>query len=195
MEYRQHRFRKTAAAERKAGCIEMEVRDYLTEPEKRGFADLWQNVKTDRLTICRTGAVIIFPVENPSLTGRLMDGFGQNGKAYDYHAYDRSLDSTWLDARRIGMILMRLKFPVDLSFAREQQLRFRISSQLEKVLRRIAAGDSTEDLELLCEMGFITDENGEACVRIVRDTGKREMMVRLMNWKHAELHAAFDFSL
>lgn len=173
----------------------MELRDYLKEPEKQGFADLWKDIQTDRLTICSTGAVIIFPVENPSLTGRLMDGFGQNGKAYDYRAYDRSLDSTWLDARRIGMILMRLKYPVDLSFAREQQLRLRLSSQLEKILRRIAAGDSAEDLELLCEMGFITDENGEACVRIMRDTGKRELMVRLMNWKHAELHTAFDFSL
>ena len=84
----------------------------------------------DRAEIRDTGDTVIFPVENETLTDRLLTGFGKNGKAYDYTAYDRALDSAWISPRRAGLMMMRLRYPTDLTPEKQAELRQKISENL-----------------------------------------------------------------
>lgn len=149
----------------------------------------------DRVVVRDTGATVIFPVENETLTERLLSDFGENGQDFSYREYDRALDSAWLSPRRVGMILMRLKYPVGLTGQQKQYLREKISAEMDKVLKRIAAENCTEDLELLCELGFFTADSVDHAISALREAGAHEMMVQLMNWKRENITAVFDFSL
>ena len=149
----------------------------------------------DRAEIRDTGDTVIFPVENETLTDRLLTGFGKNGKAYDYTAYDRALDSAWISPRRAGLMMMRLRYPTDLTPEKQAELRQKISENLEKVLKRTAAEKNQEVLGLLCDGGVFTADNIDDAVRTLRGTGCYEMMVMLMNWQKEHIRSDFDYSL
>ncbi|MCC6093404.1 MAG: hypothetical protein LIV24_00005 [Eubacterium sp.] len=138
----------------------------------------------------------MFPVENSYMMRELLEGFGKNGREYDFTVYDQILDRTWMDARRAEMILMRLKYPLDLSPAKAEEYRNRISQKLQEILKRIAADRNFTVLELLAEEGFFTSGNVEGCIETLRSAGGREMMLWLMNWKNQHFGSdTFDFSL
>lgn len=152
--------------------------------------------REDSVILARSGIEIVFPIENSYLMNQLLPGFGADGKDYDFTAYDRSLDSTWLDPRRVEMILMRLKYPVDMTEERQNVLRKRIIDQLPKILERIAKADDMRVLRLLCEQSIFTKENVGSCVEILGSAGAREMMAELMNWKNRTFGSSeFDFTL
>lgn len=152
--------------------------------------------ETDRIKLQNSGTILVFPVENTYMMNDLLTGFGRNGKEYDFSVYDRVLDRTWMDSRRVEMILMRLKYPEDLAPEKAAEYRGRINAKLEEVLRHLAADRNLPVLKLLAEEGFFNAENIEGCIETLERAGEREMMLWLMNWKNQEIGSdAFDFSL
>lgn len=151
---------------------------------------------TDRIKLQNSDTVLVFPVENTYMMNDLLTGFGRNGKEYDFSVYDRVLDRTWMDSRRVEMMLMRLKYPEDLSPEKAEEYRTRIREKLEEILRHLAADRNLPVLKLLAEEGFFNAENIEGCIKTLERAGEREMMLWLMNWKNQEIGSdTFDFSL
>ena len=148
----------------------------------------------DRAEIRDTEDTVIFPVENETLTDRLLTGFGKNGKAYDYMAYDRALDSAWISPRRAGMMMMRLRYPTDLTPEKQAELRQKISENLEKMIVKCTQKIQQRGFTL-CDGGVFTADNIDDAVRTLRGTGCYEMMVMLMNWKKEHIRSDFDYSL
>ncbi|MGN0363136.1 MAG: hypothetical protein ACI4ET_09880 [Bilifractor sp.] len=151
---------------------------------------------SDRIRLMHSDTVIVFPVENSYMMRELLEGFGKNGREYDFTAYDQILDRTWMDARRAEMILMRLKYPLDLSPAKAEEYQERVAQKLQEILKRIVTDRNFTVLKLLAEEGFFTSENVESCIATLRSAGGKEMMLWLMNWKNQHFGSdTFDFTL
>ena len=142
------------------------------------------------------GSVIAFPAGNNYLLEDLLRGFGQNGRLYDFTAYDRSLESSWLDACRIRMICTRLLDPRDMPEDVQARHRERLLEKLPQILKTLAAAQDQGTLGKLVRLGIVGEENADMCIGVLRGTEAKEMMLWLMDWKQANLgETEFDFSL
>lgn len=159
-------------------------------------ADAFSLCNAETVTLEKTGTRIVLPTENPYLMIDLMAGFGKNGKLYDFSTYDDSLDSTWLDARRIEMICTRLLYPEDLDADKAEELRGRITRKLDEILKTLASSRNMRVLKLIAECGFFKNDNVDICIARFQQLGEREMMAWLMKWKDRTFGMEeFDFSL
>ena len=115
---------------------------------------------------------------------------------FDYRGYD-ALFPTYLNLPdQYGMALCRLNYPVLLE--EETRLGYRnfIRNSLTEILESLAERKDMEHLAQLAELGFITEENVEACMECFQKPGCAKQMSYLLNYRREHLEATeFDFSL
>ena len=139
---------------------------------------------------------VYFPQSDSFLLKTLLQGFGQNGRLYDFTAYDAVLEEKHLNLDRVRMICSRLENGIRLPKGRHAVLWASLYGRMEEVIPMIAEKNEIALLERLNRQGFLTERNIDRLIRFAAGSENKETMAWLMNEKNARMRRkSFDFSL
>jgi hypothetical protein len=126
----------------------------------------------------------------------VLTGFGENGKRYDFSAYDHALKDPSLNAEKVRMMFTRLHHPVDLPEETESVYRRRIGEQLLQITELFAQQNDLHGIRAMCELGFLTGENVDGVIDQLNQAKRQEMLYAVMEYKHEHLETSeYDFFL
>lgn len=139
---------------------------------------------------------IWFPKDHGYYLKKLLEGFGKNGKLYDFTEYDRFLCGDRFNPQRIRMIRGRVCSGYDLAPETADQLKENMRLHEEEVFEGVADRGSEETLEDLAASDFFTEENIDRFTDRINRTDRKDLLVWLMNYKNSRFkNAEFDFSI
>ena len=142
------------------------------------------------------GVTIWFPKDHGYYLKKLLEGFGKNGKLYDFAEYDRFLCGDHFNPQRIRMIRTRSCSGYDLPSDTAEQLKKNMRLHEEEVFEGVADRGTEETLEDLAASDFFTEENIDRFTDRINRTDRKDLLVWLMNYRNSCFKGAgFDFSI
>ncbi len=141
------------------------------------------------------GSFVSFP-KHAYFNEELLKSFGENGRLYDFTAYDSFLLRKHFNADRIRMCCERISSAQMPEEETRKKLYKHIEDNLQDVLRAIAEENAASELKFMIRLGFFTQENIDFSIDVLNKTERRELMTYLMDYKHEKLkNTEFDFSI
>lgn len=180
------------------GAFELSNVEEITIPrsvEKIGKHAFYLSEVT-RAVLEDDGTVILFPGSNSTAIRSLLEHFGEGGGLYDFTAYDDFIHRGRLSTPCVEMALNRLRYPRDLTPEDEAYIRSAISDHIVSVVNIAAKDNAIDVIRGLCEQKLFPEDQIGACIDLLRDKDRMEMMAQVMAYKNENFGAdAFDFSL
>ena len=141
-------------------------------------------------------ATIWFPKDHAFYLKKLLEGFGKNGKLYDFDEYDRFLCGDHFNPQRIKMIRERIGRGYEISAEAAERLLDNLRSHPEEVLEAAAEKGSEETLEDLAAAGFFTEDNIDWFTDQINRTDRKDLLAWMMNYKNRNYKTVeFDFTI
>ena len=126
----------------------------------------------------------------------LLKRFGKNGRLYDFEEYDNFLLRDHFNADRIRMTCERITQDWEITPNIKEKLKRHISDALGEALETLAFENAAEELRMMAEAGFFTEENILGAIDVLNRSDRREMLTYLMDYRNSNLKTAdFDFSI
>ncbi len=139
---------------------------------------------------------ILCPAGHPYLQKQVLDGFGANGKMYDYRFYDRALDDEAVSAAKMKLICYRLLHPVDLPAEMEAHYRKVVGSNLDYTIDLLMEQHDSLTIRMMSELGFFTADNIDHVIDRYAGSEDKDALAVLMDYRHGHFtEDSFDFSL
>ena len=115
----------------------------------------------------------------------------------DYAGYDRLFPTYYTEPFDMMMMACcRLRYPVELPAAQEQEYRGYLSRNLSALLAAIAERDAPQALRELSAFGLFTAGNIDECIDFFNRKRKPILLQTLLQYKHEQLgETAFSFEL
>ncbi len=124
-----------------------------------------------------------------------LEGFGKDGKIYDFTVLDDFLSDQYLTPGRIAMIAVRLKNPKDLSDEKKSGLRTKISDSLAEAIEMLSETRDVMTIESMGELGFFTKDNIDGLIDLMSRTDKKELTAWFMSYKNVHFKDTSGFDL
>lgn len=142
-----------------------------------------------QLTVC-------FPAGHAFHLSELLEGFGKNGKLYDFGLYDRFLMQDHYNPERIKMACGHIRHPYDMDEAALDALKAHVSCDAAELREALMENAKTDSLEELASAGALTKENTEKVIEEAIRTERTDMLSWLMNYKNENFgNEEFDFTI
>ncbi len=142
------------------------------------------------------GDSILCPSTHPYLQKQVLDGFGANGKLYDFSFYDRALSDEALSAAKMKMICFRLLHPEDLPEETAARYRRIVGGNLDYTIDLLMEQRDSLTIRMMAELGFFTADNIDHIIDRYAGSDDKDALAVLLDYRHEHLsQTGFDFSL
>lgn len=138
---------------------------------------------------------VFFGDEDKYNMEKLLEGFGKNGKVYDFAVFDDFLEKEYVTLPRVEMILTRLLNPLDLDPESRSALENRIRDNIDDILELSAIEHNAGVIKDMGELGFFTKDNIDRSIDKMTDLGEKETTAWLMSYKNSHLKCGDDWCL
>lgn len=126
------------------------------------------------------GYQLIFPRSGTMLGPDLVNGFGRNGKFYDFAYYDSRLGEGLITADRVRMMVHRLSNPLFLAEDSRRRFQEILVDNLEECVRKSALEQDYDSVQGMIDLCIIRPEDADACIQVCEEAGSRECTARLI---------------
>lgn len=139
---------------------------------------------------------IFFPAGHAFHLSELLEGFGKNGKLYDFVQYDRFIMQKHYNPERIKMACERIKHPYEMDTDALEALKTHVSCDVKELRESLMENGDTASLEELASVGAITKDNIDLVIEKAIQTESTELLSWLMNYKNENFgNEEFDFTI
>ena len=175
---------------------------YLGDAEKIVIPAFADRIAPDAFSGClphtvvigRTGEEILFPYRHAYYESTLLEGFGLNGRFYDYREYDRFLLMDHMTREKLRMTCRRLDDGTDLSREKREKICSFMIRFMPKTAEFIAAANDIEGFRMLQDHGFVKEEHRDTLIDIFSRNEAGELMNLLLAGFRGNADE-FDFSI
>lgn len=139
---------------------------------------------------------IRFPYEHGYLMTELLQGFGLDGRRYDFRFYDAAiLEGAWIP-EKVRMAAARLDSGKHLTADAEAAIRQKLTSRIGEVTNAVIEARDGTCLMKLCEEGIYDGQSLNDAINRAENAGATELLPILMNAR-TRLYGedSFDFTL
>ena len=114
----------------------------------------------------------------------MQEGFGKNGRLYDYTYLDGFLLKESLTAERIKMIAVRLTYPVDIDAQTDTGLRNRIKDNIFDVVDMLVENKDIKTVKMLGDLDIFDDKTTGMIIDIHSKLGHEEITAWFMEFQN-----------
>ena len=164
-----------------------------TRLEEITFTDTDLNVGDEAFSGCllkyahSADGDIFFGDEDQFTVEKFVQGFGRDGKLFDYTEYDEFLTKQYLTEPRIRMICSRLKNPVGIDEDVRNLLKRRLGDSMPEVIELLAVEHNCATLGDIGELGLFTAENIDEYIGLAGKLEEKEMTAWFMSYKNRNI--------
>ena len=144
------------------------------------------------VTFEKDGRTLFFPVSHSYYMRILLDGFGKNGRLYDYTEYDRFLLVDHFNTERIRMICARITDP-QCDPDTKHRLRENVLNHTKELAEALLKNADTDSLDQLADAGLFTAESLSEIIEAVNRSRRKELLFWLLDYRNRTFPPSDDF--